>query len=133
MNNWCIFGISHIFLLVILIFKGLTARRLYKSFGVKGLMGIVQDCTVFNCRVNLGTRRGGWSAPRPGRFTPGKDPVPIEQEAGWAPGTVWACAKNLVPTGIRSPDRPTRSQSLYRLSYPVPHIITARTAERRGN
>jgi hypothetical protein len=24
---------------------------------------------------------GGWSAPRPGRFTPGKDPVPILQEA----------------------------------------------------
>jgi hypothetical protein len=30
-------GFSCIFLLVILIFKGLTARRLYKSFGVKGL------------------------------------------------------------------------------------------------
>ena len=29
---------------------------------------------------------GGWSAPRPGHFTPGKDPVPIVQEAGWAPG-----------------------------------------------
>jgi hypothetical protein len=28
---------SRIFLLGILIFKGLTARRLYKSFGVKGL------------------------------------------------------------------------------------------------
>jgi hypothetical protein len=28
---------SLIFLLEILIFKGLTARRLYKSFGVKGL------------------------------------------------------------------------------------------------
>jgi hypothetical protein len=27
------------FLLGILIFKGLAARRLYKSFGVKGLMG----------------------------------------------------------------------------------------------
>ena len=28
-------------------------------------------------------------------------------------------------TGIRSPDRPTRSQSLYRLSYPCPlHILT---------
>jgi hypothetical protein len=25
---------------------------------------------------------GGWSAPHPGRFTPGKDPVPIVQEAG---------------------------------------------------
>jgi hypothetical protein len=30
-------GFSSIFLLGILIFKGLTARRLYKSFGVKGL------------------------------------------------------------------------------------------------
>jgi hypothetical protein len=61
----------------------------------------------------------GWSAPRPGRFTPRKDPVPIVQEAGWAPGPVWTCAKNLVPTGIRSPDRPARNQSLYRLSYPL--------------
>ena len=26
---------------------------------------------------------GGWSAPRPGCFTPGKDPVPIVQKAGW--------------------------------------------------
>jgi hypothetical protein len=65
---------------------------------------------------------GGWSAPRPSRFIPGKDPVPIVQEAGWAPGPVWTCAKNLAPTGIyfvmlRSPDRPARSQSLYRQSY----------------
>jgi hypothetical protein len=58
----------------------------------------------------------GWLAPRLGRFTPGKDPIPI-QEAGWAPGAVWTCAKNLAPTGIRSPDRPARSQSLDRLSY----------------
>ena len=28
---------------------------------------------------------GGGSAPRPGRFTPWKDPLPILQEAGWAP------------------------------------------------
>jgi hypothetical protein len=34
---------SHIFLLKILIFKGLTARRLYKSFGVKGLTTITLD------------------------------------------------------------------------------------------
>ena len=32
---------------------------------------------------------GGWSTPRPSRFTPRKDPVPIVQEAGWAPGPVW--------------------------------------------
>jgi hypothetical protein len=35
---------------------------------------------------------GGWSTPRPGRFTPGKDPVSIVQEAGWALGPVWTGA-----------------------------------------
>jgi hypothetical protein len=38
--------------------------------------------------LDLGARRGRWSAPRPDRFTTGKDPVPIVQEAGWAPGPV---------------------------------------------
>jgi len=67
-----------------------------------------------------GTRRGlGVSVmPRP-LFTPGKDPVPIVQEAGWAPGLVWAGAKNLTPTGIWSPDRPAHSQSLCWLRYPA--------------
>jgi hypothetical protein len=46
--------------------------------------------------------------PRP-LSTPGKDPVPTVQEAGWAPEPVWTGAENLAPTGIRSPDRPTRS------------------------
>jgi hypothetical protein len=35
-------GFSRIFILGILIFKGLTARRLYKSFGVKGLNLLVE-------------------------------------------------------------------------------------------
>ena len=55
----------------------------------------------------------------PAALYPGKDPVPIAQEAGWAPGPVWTGAKNLAPRGIRSPDRLGRSQSLYRLRYPV--------------
>jgi hypothetical protein len=54
--------------------------------------------------------------PRP-HLTPGKEPVPILQEAGWASGLVWTGAEDLAPTGIRSPDRPARRQSLYRLSY----------------
>ena len=41
---------------------------------------------------------------------PGKDSVLIVQEAGWAPGPVWTGAENLASTGIRSPDRPARSQ-----------------------
>ena len=60
----------------------------------------------------------GGLAPRPSRFSPGKDPVPVVQEAGWAPGPVWTGAGNLAHTGIRSPDCPARSESLYRLSYP---------------
>jgi hypothetical protein len=51
---------------------------------------------------------------------PGKDPVPIVLEDRWAPGPVWMRAENLAPTGIRSPDRPSPSVSLYRLSYRGP-------------
>ena len=68
-----------------------------------------------------GTRRG-WGVsvtPRP-LFTPGKNPVPIVQEAEWALGPVWTGAENFFPTRIRYSDRPPRSQSLYRLRYPGP-------------
>ena len=33
-------------------------------------------------------------------FTPGKDPVPIVQEGGWAPGPVWTGVKNLALPGF---------------------------------
>jgi len=68
---------------------------------------------------NRGTRRG-WvviSTPRP-HFTLGKDPVPIVQEAGWAPGPVWTGGKSRLHRDS-IPDRPGRSQSLHRLSYPA--------------
>jgi hypothetical protein len=42
--------------------------------------------------------------------TPGKDPVPIVQEAVWAPGPVGTGTEILAPTGILSPDRSARSQ-----------------------
>jgi len=57
-------------------------------------------------------------------YPPGKDPVHTVQGAGSVPGPVWTDAENLAPTGIRSPDRPSRSESLYRLSYPSPHTVT---------
>ena len=45
-----------------------------------------------------GTRRGwGVSVTTRPIFTPRKDPVPIVQEAGWAPGPVWTGAENLAP------------------------------------
>ena len=70
-----------------------------------------------------GSTTKGWgvsSTPRP-YFTSGKDPVPIVQEAEWAPGPVWTGGKSR-PTGIRSPDRPAHSQSLYRLNYPAHNL-----------
>ena len=69
--------------------------------------------------------RRGWGVsvtPLP-LFTPGKDPVPIVQEAGWAPGPVWTISENLAPTGIRSPDCPVHSQLLYWLSYRAHSLV----------
>ena len=54
----------------------------------------------------------------PVAFNPGKYPVPIAQEAGWASDPVWIGAENLAPTGIPSPDLPARSEPLYRLCHP---------------
>ena len=64
--------------------------------------------------LDHGTRRGwGVSVTPWPLFTSGKDPVPIVQGARWAPAPVWTGAENLASTGIRSSDRPARSQSLY--------------------
>ena len=63
-----------------------------------------------------GTRRG----PRP-HFIPGKDPVPILQEAGWALGPVWRGGKSR-PHRDSISDPPVSSQTLYRLTYPA-HVL----------
>ena len=57
----------------------------------------------------------------PAAYTPGKEPVPIVQEAGWAAGPVWTGGKSR-PHRDSIPDRPARSQSLYRLSYPARNV-----------
>ena len=70
-----------------------------------------------------GTRRGEWSAARPGRtLPPGKDTVSILQEAGWAPGPVWRGEKTR-PHWDSIPDRPafticttTYDLTMYRFS-----------------
>jgi hypothetical protein len=55
MNDWCICWFSHIFLLGILIFKELTARRLYKSFGVEELIGRKSQTVTNKTAVSPGT------------------------------------------------------------------------------
>jgi hypothetical protein len=63
------------------------------------------------CLVNV--------TPRP-LYPRERDPVSTVEEAGWAPGPVWTGAENFFFAGIRSPDRPSRSESLYRLRYSSP-------------
>ena len=57
----------------------------------------------------------------PAALPPGAKP--IVQEAWWAPSPAWKSAENLAATGIRSLDRPTHSELLYRLRYRGPRFI----------
>jgi hypothetical protein len=50
--------------------------------------------------LNLGTRRVCGQLHAPSAFTPGKDPVPIVQEAEWVPEPIWAGAENLASPGF---------------------------------
>ena len=58
------------------------------------------------------------STPRP-HFTPGKDPVPILQEVGWAPGPVWTGRKSR-PHWDSIPDRLARSSVAIPTELPGP-------------
>jgi len=51
--------------------------------------------------LNHGTRKGlAVSVTSRPLFTAGKDPVPIVQENGWAPGPVWTGAEIVAPPGF---------------------------------
>ena len=63
---------------------------------------------------------GEWSAAPPAAlYTRGKIRYPFHRGLGGPQG--WS---GRAPNGIRSPDRPARSQSVYRLSYPT-HILVS--------
>jgi hypothetical protein len=105
----------------------LSGKYMYHKISLKKVKlsryrpGVAQSVGRGTALHDRGTRRR-WvvsSTPRP-HFTRRKDPVPILQETGWAPGPVWTGRKSC-PHRDSIPDRPARSQSLYRLSYPA-HI-----------
>jgi len=119
--------------------KNVLLWKLYMNIGKKAKCTLVQALRLFTGRTaHRGSRgitllfldhgtRSGWGisvAPRP-LFTRGKDPVPIVQDAGCAPGPVWTGAEILGPSRIRSPDRSAPNHSLYRLSYPAHRILVA--------
>jgi hypothetical protein len=53
-----------------------------------------------------------WSAPRTSCFALGRENLSVVREAGWVLGLVLTDAENLTSSGIQSPDRIPRSQSL---------------------
>jgi hypothetical protein len=55
-------------------------------------------------------------------FTSGNTSVTIVYVVGWGTEPNWKGGENVAHTGVRSPDRPARSESLYRLSYSDPYI-----------
>ena len=80
---------------------------------------------------------GEVSGSRPGRtLPPEKNPVPIVQKAGWAPGPVWRDAENLAPpefdprtvqpVASRYTDYATRPTVIYSL---VTKIVMIRGSE----
>ena len=75
----------------------------------RGIALLFHDC---------GTRRGEWSAARPGRTLPlGKTQYRFYRRLGGPQGRSGR-AENLVPIGIRLRTVQPVAQSLYRLSYP---------------
>jgi hypothetical protein len=75
--------------------------NVYPTTGHEGPEGKQRYTSTVSLTSALGA--DGWSTPRHGRFSPGKNSVPIEYEAGWAPGPVCTDAgylashRNLIP------------------------------------
>jgi hypothetical protein len=97
--------------------KKTVPQHIYGGAGVRGgKLLLIHD---------LGTRWGWVISVTPGRALPlGKGPpIPIGQEAGWAPEPVWTPTLEENPLALpgiepRSHGRPVRSQTPYWLSYP---------------
>ena len=95
-------------------------EALYRPTAHRGSRGIA---LLF---LDLGTRRGEGSASRPGRSLPRERRGTHCTGGGVGPTAgLGRCGKSRPPTGIRSPDRPARSQSLYRLHYPAHDEISS--------
>jgi hypothetical protein len=66
----------------------------------------------------------------PAAFTPGKDPVPIVQEVGWAPEPVWLGAENLAP--LEFDPRTFQPVENRYTDYAIPAPVTGGTQRKSG-
>jgi len=67
-----------------------------------------RDTGIVLLILNLGARRGGWSAPRSGRVISGKEPrYPLYRRSSGPQGNSgreWRREETLMRTGVRTPD-----------------------------
>ena len=77
---------------------------------------------MYNSTLSLSSALDGVGGQRhaPAALSPGKTRYPLYRRLGGPQGRSGQVRKISPPTGIRSPDRPARSQSLYGPSYPGP-------------
>ena len=78
---------------------------------------------MYSSTLSLTSALDGMGCQRhaPAALPPGKTRYRLYKRMDGLQGRSGTGAENLAPTGIRSPDRPARSESLYRLRYPSPH------------
>jgi hypothetical protein len=63
----------------------------------------------------------------PTAFTPGKDPVPIVQEAGWAAEPVWIGEENLAPPGFDPRTFQPEASRYTDCAIPAPKLVEVTT------
>ena len=114
----------------------IVARRVYGKGKGKG-KGTVHPITGhegpkrewrYSSTLSLTSALDGVGGQRhaPAVLRPGKTQYPLYKRLGGSQGRSGWVRKISPPTGIRSPDCPARSESLYRLSYRGPRDFTVR-------
>jgi len=89
-------------------YKSKGEGKVHPTTGHEGPDGAYKYSSILSLTSALD--KGGLSTPCPGRFTPGKDPVPIVQQAVRAPGPVYLGAEFLTPHQDLNPGSPIASR-----------------------
>jgi hypothetical protein len=116
--SWCLFSLSRSSALFLhsLLIKSLLCLQPGISFQVISTLSLTSALDA-----------DAWWTTRPGRFIPGKETrYQLYRGLGGIQvqyGRVRKISRPPPPTGIRSPYRPARSESLYRLRYPDPSPV----------